>query len=129
MKRRTARERGLQALFQIDISEIDPKEAIENVMEEETTAPYVEQIVLGTMDHLQEIDEIIGKHSEHWSFDRLAKVDRNILRIAVYEMKYMEDVPFNVAITEAVQIAKKFSEERSSKFINGVLSNIKKTLE
>lgn len=129
MNRREAREKSLQALYQIDVSGANPAEAIRNVVPEEVDDSYVHQCVLGTYEHLDEIDGCIKQHLENWSFDRLAKVDRNILRLAVYEMKYREDVPANVAINEAVEIGKRFGDERSGKFINGVLSRIKKSLE
>ncbi|MBE3570298.1 MAG: transcription antitermination factor NusB [Bacillales bacterium] len=129
MNRREAREKSLQALYQIDVSSAVPAEAIRNVVPEEVDHSYVHQCVLGTYEQLDEIDDCIKQHLENWSFDRLAKVDRNILRLAVYEMKYREDVPANVAINEAVEIGKRFGDERSGKFINGVLSKIKKSLE
>ncbi|MFK2824322.1 transcription antitermination factor NusB [Bacillus sp. B190/17] len=128
MKRRTAREKSLQALYQIDISGADPAEAIENVLDEAPVDEYLQASVTGTVQHLEEIDETIKANLENWSFDRLAKVDRNILRLAVFEMKYAEDVPEKVAINEAIELAKQFSDDRSSKFINGVLSRIKQTL-
>ncbi|HZG73655.1 MAG TPA: transcription antitermination factor NusB [Chondromyces sp.] len=128
MKRRTAREKSLQALYQMDMSGAEPMEAIENVLEGTSPDDYLQACVTGTAEHLQEIDEIIKKHLEKWSFDRLAKVDRNILRLAVYEMMYVDDVPQNVAINEAIELSKLFSEERSGKFINGVLSRIKESL-
>ncbi|KAB7708809.1 transcription antitermination factor NusB [Bacillus aerolatus] len=128
MKRRTAREKSLQALYQIDISGAAPEEAIENVLEGAPADEYLRTSVTGTAQRLEEIDGIIKANLENWSFNRLAKVDRNILRLAVFEMKYAEDVPEKVAINEAVELAKHFSDERSSKFINGVLSRIKESL-
>ncbi|MGM7635515.1 transcription antitermination factor NusB [Bacillus sp. Hm123] len=128
MKRRTAREKSLQALYQIDMSGATPEEAIQNVLEDAPVDEYLQKSVMGTISHLEEIDQIVKENLENWSFDRLAKVDRNILRLAVYEMKYTEDVPDKVAINEAVELAKSFSDERSSKFINGVLSRIKDSI-
>ncbi|PAQ16294.1 N utilization substance protein B [Bacillaceae bacterium SAOS 7] len=128
MKRRTAREKSLQALYQIDMSGATPEEAIQNVLEGAPVDEYLQNSVMGTASHLEEIDQVVKDNLENWSFDRLAKVDRNILRLAVYEMKYVEDVPDKVAINEAVELAKHFSDERSSKFINGVLSRIKDSL-
>ncbi|WP_100402378.1 transcription antitermination factor NusB [Bacillus sp. FJAT-42315] len=128
MKRRTAREKSLQALYQIDMSGATPEEAIQNVLEGAPVDEYLQNSVMGTTSHLEEIDQVVKDNLENWSFDRLAKVDRNILRLAVYEMKYVEDVPDKVAINEAVELAKHFSDERSSKFINGVLSRIKDSI-
>lgn len=125
MKRRMAREKALQALFQIDMSGIDPEEALENVLEEEKADTFLKNLVNGTVEHLQEIDSEISKHLERWSIDRLAKVDLNILRISAYELLFQEEVPQNVIINEAVEIAKRFGDEKSGKFINGILSKIK----
>ncbi|WP_203361794.1 transcription antitermination factor NusB [Bacillus sp. REN10] len=129
MKRRTAREKSLQALYQIDMSGATPEEAIQHVLEDAPVDEYLQNSVMGTISHLEEIDQMVKVNLEKWSFDRLAKVDRNILRLAVYEMKYADDVPDKVAINEAVELAKHFSDERSSKFINGVLSRIKDSIQ
>ncbi|MCC5800254.1 transcription antitermination factor NusB [Rossellomorea vietnamensis] len=125
MKRRVAREKALQALFQIDMSGIEPEVALRNVLEEEEKMDaYLEQIVLGFIENQEKIDGHIRENLEKWSFDRLAKVDRNILRLGVYELLFVEDVPNNVVINEAVEIAKIFGDDQSSKFINGVLSKV-----
>lgn len=129
MKRRTAREKGLQALYQMDMSGAAPEDALENVLEGEPVDEYLKILITGTADNLNEIDELIKANLEKWSFDRLAKVDRNILRLAIYEMKYSDDVPLKVAINEAVELAKHFSDEKSSKFINGILSKVKESIE
>ncbi|HEY4551914.1 MAG TPA: transcription antitermination factor NusB [Bacillaceae bacterium] len=125
MKRREAREKALQALFQIDMSAIDPGEAVTNVLEDEPSDAYLEELVNGAVRNLEAIDQEIGKHLERWSIARLAKVDLNILRIGAYEIMFSEDVPANVAINEAVEVAKKYGDDQSGKFINGVLSKIK----
>ncbi|KPL59641.1 transcription antitermination factor NusB [Rossellomorea vietnamensis] len=125
MKRRVAREKALQALFQIDMSGIEPEVALRNVLEEEEKMDaYLEQIVLGFIENQERIDGHIRENLEKWSFDRLAKVDRNILRLGVYELLFVEDVPNKVVINEAVEIAKIFGDDQSSKFINGVLSKV-----
>lgn len=130
MNRRTAREKGVQALYQMDMSGAAPSEAIENVLEEDTSdSSYLEAIVYGVEEHLDEIDAVIKANLEKWSFDRLAKVDRNILRLAVYEMTYSDDVPAKVAVNEAIELAKHFSDERAGKFINGVLSKVNQSME
>lgn len=125
MKRRVAREKALQALYQIDMSGAEPSEALEYVMEDEKTDPFLQQLIEGTMAHRAEIDQEINKHLENWTIDRLAKVDLNILRIGVFELKFHENVPQNVVINEAIEIAKRFGDEKSSKFINGLLSKVK----
>ena len=124
MKRRVAREKALQALFQIDMSGIEPEVALTNVLEEEKMDAYLQQLVLGFIENQERIDGLIRENLEKWSFDRLAKVDRNILRLGVYELLFVEDVPNKVVINEAVEIAKIFGDDQSSKFINGVLSKV-----
>lgn len=125
MKRRIAREKALQAMYQIDMSEADPAEALENVLEDESPDPFLQQLVDGTVANLEQIDREISKHLERWSIDRLAKVDINILRIGVYELLFTEDIPQNVVINEAIEIAKLFGDEKSGKFVNGILSKVK----
>lgn len=126
MKRRTAREKALQALFQMNISGIEADEAIENVLDDESKDPFLQQLVEGTIQHLPEIDAEIQKHLENWTLDRLAKVDITILRIGMYELLFNQEIPENVAINEAIEIAKIFGDDRSGKFINGILSKAKK---
>ncbi|WML59798.1 transcription antitermination factor NusB [Neobacillus sp. PS2-9] len=129
MKRRTAREKALQALFQIDVSNTDPSLAIEHVLEGEMGDEYLSNLVIGVVEHKEEIDKLIIENLEKWSMDRLATVDRNLLRIATYELKfYRNEVPENVILDEAIEIAKIYGDDQSSKFINGVLSKVKQTL-
>ncbi|KKK33239.1 antitermination protein NusB [Mesobacillus campisalis] len=129
MKRRTAREKALQALFQIDISEAEINDAIEHVLEDEKKDAYLTQLVEGTVGHKDEIDSAIKKQLENWTIDRLAHVDRSLLRLAVYELMYCnEQVPPNVVMDEAIEIAKIYGDDQSSKFINGVLSKVKQHL-
>jgi N utilization substance protein B len=129
MKRRTAREKALQALFQMDMNEASPEDAILNALDGQESDDYLEKLVNGTATHLAEIDAMISRHLENWTLDRLAKVELNILRLAAYELMYAEDVPANVAINEALEIAKRFADEKSAKFINGVLNQMKDSIE
>jgi N utilization substance protein B len=124
LNRRTAREKTLQVLYQYDIGNTDIKQAKEFVLEGKKTDNFFERLVHGTIEHLQEIDEIIKANLEKWSFDRIAYVDRAIIRLAVYEWKYEKDIPISVTINEAVELAKKFGTEDSGRFVNGVLSKI-----
>ncbi|QWG68842.1 N utilization substance protein NusB [Bacillus mycoides] len=130
MKRRTARERAMQALYQMDITgELEPKVAVENTLDEgEETNEFLESLVVGFVDNKEEIDTAIRQNLKKWKLERISIVDRSILRVAVCEMKYMEEIPHNVTINEAIEIAKTFGDEESRRFINGVLSNIKDTL-
>ena len=87
------------------------------------------RLVTGTAENISEVDEVIKKYLQKWTIDRLANVDRNLLRISVYELLYCGDeVPPNVVIDEAIEIAKVYGDEQSSKFINGVLSKVKTSL-
>ncbi|WP_416433644.1 transcription antitermination factor NusB [Priestia megaterium] len=128
MKRHTARQKALQALFQHDLGQTEPMEAIGNVVQNEKSDQFLESLVLGVVEHKQEIDELLRNHLEKWTLDRVATVDRVILRIAVYEMKYEEEIPTSVTLNEAIELAKTFGDDQSSKFINGVLSKVLTTL-
>lgn len=126
MKRRTAREKALQALFQIDVSNTEPQAAIEHVLEGEPGDKYLTELVFGVMENKNAIDSIIKENLEKWSIDRLATVDRNLMRIAVYELKFSQnDVPENVILDEAIEVAKIYGDDQSSRFINAVLSKVK----
>ncbi|MDQ0244383.1 N utilization substance protein B [Bacillus fengqiuensis] len=129
MKRRTAREKALQALFQYDLGQTEPIEAIRNVVQTEEIDPFLQKLVLGTVEHVEEIDATLRKHLEKWTLERVAAVDRAILRLAVYEMTYEEDIPTSVSLNEAIELAKKFSDSQANRFINGVLSKVLQTIE
>lgn len=128
MKRREAREKVIQTLYQVDLAKSDWNEALENVFEDglRERDEFLEQTVSGIQEHLAEIDQQIQISLKNWTFDRLSHVDRAILRLAVYEMKYTKDIPQQVVINEAIELGKSFGTDQSSKFINGVLSNIMK---
>ena len=130
MKRSEAREKALQAVFQIDLSDIEAQEAIENVLESASKKEdqFLTHLVLGTVKNMPEIDSMISGHLENWTLSRLGTVDRTILRIAVYEMMYEEEIPSSVSMDEAIELAKKFGDDKSSKFINAVLSKVKDAL-
>lgn len=126
MKRRTAREKALQALFQIDISDVEPMDAILHVLDGSPKDDYLNQLVYGVVEKKEEIDQLIIKNLEKWTIDRLANVDRNLLRLAIYELQYCkEEVPENVVFDEAIEIAKLYGDDQSSRFINAVLSKVK----
>ncbi|EUJ30818.1 transcription antitermination factor NusB [Listeria cornellensis] len=125
MKRREAREKALQILFQMELNEMHLDQAIANVMEDQSDA-YVDKLVEGVVANKTAIDELIAGNLDNWSMDRLNKVDLAILRVSVFEMVYCEDIPDRVSLNESLEIAKIFSDEKSSKFINGVLANVAK---
>lgn len=124
MKRRTAREKALQTLFQIDMNDLPPDQAIEHVMDQPVWDTYLNQLVNGVTSHKESIDQKIEKNLENWTFNRLAGIEKAVLRIATYEIFYEEDVPKSVAINEAVELAHLFGDEKSGKFVNGVLSKM-----
>ncbi|WP_144486502.1 transcription antitermination factor NusB [Bacillus pumilus] len=129
MKRRTAREKALQTLFQIDVSNIDPKEAITHALDEQESDPFFEELVFGVLEQKDKLDNMISQHLVNWKLDRIANVDRAILRLSVYEMVYQEDIPVSVSMNEAIELAKLFGDDKAPKFVNGVLSNIKNDLK
>src|SRR5699024_7514756 len=112
-----------------DLSDIPVHEAIENVLDGEKHNDFLQQLVEKTIENKEEIDQTISKYLEKWSIERVAKVDINILRIGVYELLFNDDVPKNVAINEAIEVAKVFGDEKASKFINGILSKVKAEIE
>lgn len=116
MDRSSAREKAFKLLFQLDLND-------DNI-DSGDLPTFTKLIVHGVMTKKNDIDEIIQSHLENWSFDRIAAVEKTVLRIATYEIKYMDDIPIGVSINEAVEIAHKYGDEKSGKFINGVLSKI-----
>ncbi len=130
-KRTQAREYALQVLYQIDITKNDPKEIFQDLWKEHEATDelreFTERIVNGTIIRLQEIDTTITRHTENWELGRMAVVDRNVLRLGTFELLYTDDIPPKVAINEAVNLAKKFSQIESGKFVNGVLDKINHT--
>ena len=121
MKRREAREKAVQTLFQLDNTELSVDEAINYIVEEPANRFY-EQLVRGTVQNKEAIDEILTGKLEHWSLDRLPKIERTVLRIAVYELLFNEEVPHRVVLNEAIELCKIFGDEKSGRFVNGVLS-------
>ena len=127
-KRTQAREFALQILYHRDLNPEPVESLLPSFWEATPTLPevreYTERLVQGTLFHLDEIDGVLAKYAEHWELHRMAVVDRNIMRFGAYELLYVEDVPPKVVINEAVNIAKKFSQEDSGKFVNGILDKI-----
>lgn len=128
MGRRQARETALQALFQIDVGKTEPDFALKNTAEEFGAGPqeleFAQQLVKGALEHMEEIDKMISMVSKEWQLNRIANVDRNIMRLAIYEMKYREDIPPSVSVNEAVELAKIFGGPDSGKFVNGILGKL-----
>ena len=128
MKRRRARESALQMLFQRDfiVDEDELARYWAGKDEDPDVVEFANLIVRGTRENLEEIDSEIKASAEHWVLERMAAVDRNILRASTFEILYLSDVPPAVTINEALEIAKKFSSEESAAFINGILDRIAK---
>jgi N utilization substance protein B len=156
-KRREARERAVQFLFQHDLNPPEnldrelnefwdtqrtaaiagekgpatwgqPVELPPPTAEEAETRLFADPLIRGTVEHRDAIDEHIKKYAKNWEFHRIAAVDRNIMRLAIYEMLFREDIPPIVSINEAVDIAKKFSTQDSGKFVNGILDKVRSEL-
>lgn len=121
MKRREAREKAVQTLFQLDGTTLPVEEAISYISEGPIDSFY-EMLVKGTSEKQEAIDKVLTEKLENWSLDRLPKIERTILRLAVYELLYNEDVPHKVAVNEAIELCKTFGDEKSGRFVNGVLS-------
>ena len=131
MKREDIREKTMQLVYQMDITG-DFIVADLNIVEESLKAAGKQQAVdtlLAVQDHHEEIDRLISANLDRWSFDRIARTDLAILRTAVAEMLYVEGIPVSVSINEAVDLAKKYGDERSYAFINSVLGKIARGLD
>jgi len=129
--KRDARERALVALYQMDVVNADPKEALIERFNTDEIKPIALslEIVEGVAGNIEFIDEIIKKYSKEWDITRYSNIDRNILRIAIYEIHYMEKIPYKVSINEAIELAKIYSNEDAYKFINGILAQVVKEYE
>lgn len=134
MRKRTfARECALKILYRIEIS----KESIEDSLKDfwsksadsadKESHDFTETLVKGTYENLAAIDGMISKHTDNWSISRMAVIDKNVMRMCIYEMLYRDDIPLNVSINEAIELAKKYGDIDSGKFVNGILDKIKKT--
>ncbi|HOK42839.1 MAG TPA: transcription antitermination factor NusB [Thermoclostridium caenicola] len=129
MGRRETREHAMKLLYQIQIRKDDLDEQIRTYLEEEqilesVERDYLEDVVKGVVKNQDEIDELISRHARGWTVSRMPKVDLAIMRLSIYEMRYREDIPVNVSINEAVELAKKYCGEQSRTFINGVLGKV-----
>lgn len=127
-KRRISREFALQVLYQLNITKQDPIAAFtqfeEHFLPEGMADDFVKHLVLGVLEHLLELDGLIEQYSQHWRIDRIDMIDRNILRMALFELLYCEDIPPKVTINEAIDLGKRFGSEDSGSFINGILDRV-----
>lgn len=119
----------MKLLYQVQIQRDDIDEQMERFMEEQqiiekSDKDYLIGVVKGVMEHEEELDSLISQHAKGWTIQRMPKVDLAIMRLSCFEMKYREDIPVNVSINEAVEMAKKYSGEQSKTFVNGVLGKV-----
>lgn len=132
MSRKVARESTMKLLYEMEMNKEFSEEKIEDFLSykdySKNEIDYIKDIAENFIEKKDKIDELIDKNVKNWSLDRLSKVDLSILRIAVYEIYYREDIPKEVSINEAVEIAKKYSTDESSKFINGILGGLVESL-
>ncbi|PAB60965.1 transcription antitermination factor NusB [Anaeromicrobium sediminis] len=132
MQRKMAREIAMQIIFQMEIQKDFSIEKLNeligvNIPEKDKQEKYVNNIVSNLIEHKENVDEVIKLNLKSWKFDRIAKVDLSILRTAIVEILYDENIPNLVAVNEAVEMGKKFSTEESGSFINGILGNVLKS--
>jgi N utilization substance protein B len=131
--RRKSRELAMQALFYIDMNQNDANASLErfcvNFNPSKKARPFFLKLVNGVIQEKSEIDSIIEKFSDNWKISRMSCVDRNIIRIAVYELLYCQDIPPKVSINEAIDVGKKFGTEVSGAFINGILDSVQTALK
>lgn len=136
VKRRAARELALKVLYAVDVGRADPGKELDYAALSEylgkglspETLAFCRALVTGTIEATKDIDDRIRELAREWSLWRMAAVDRNVLRIAVFEMLNLPDVPYSVSINEAVELAKKYGTEESGRFVNGILGSLARGL-
>jgi transcription antitermination protein NusB len=133
--RRTGRERALQALYQLEMAPGTPADALSAAWAAAASEPeggrvdaeaqkFAQELVVGVVEHRDEIDRLIEQHSHNWRLDRMSRIDRNVLRLGIFELKYRPDIPKKVSLNEAVELGKNFGTEESSAFVNGLLDRV-----
>ena len=130
--RRQARELAMQALFYMDIRKDASEETLEYFCDcfcpSKKSRPFFRKLVTGVLGSKGQIDALVERFSQNWNISRMSCVDRNVMRIAIYEMLYCDDIPPKVSINEAVDIGKKFGTQESGAFINGIMDSIREAL-
>jgi N utilization substance protein B len=133
-KRREGRQLAVQFLYQHDLH---PKEDVRKALDtfwgliekKDINRTYVEELINGVLERQKKLDELINSYAKNWDVKRMAPVDRNILRLALYEMNHRDDIPPVAAINEAIEVAKALSTDDSGRFVNGILDRAKKDLD
>jgi len=127
-ERRKARELAVQVIFSLDFGSDSPEETFELICKNfdvnQNIISFARELVLGVWDKIKEVDETIKQSSKNWRLERMARVDKSVLRLATYELLFRDDIPPKVSINEAVELAKEFGNDNSYGFINGILDNI-----
>lgn len=126
--RRKSRETALQILCLMDASGVDAEQGIalfwSNLGQDDEGREFADELVRGCGTHLADIDALIRSVSKHWRLERMARVDRNIIRLGTHELCHRGDIPARVTLNEAIEVAKRFGDEQSPAFVNGVLDRI-----
>jgi len=127
-RRRKSRESALQVLYQLNITKQDAATALarfqEHFLSHGKADDFLKRLVLGVLEHFPQLDRLIEQYSENWRLDRIDMIDRNILRMALFELLYCQEIPPRVTINEAIDLGKRFGSEDSGSFINGILDRI-----
>ncbi len=136
--RRKERQFAFQVLYSVHAEDTASKDRVEATFDhfltteheaqDETAMPFARTLVHGVMEHLDELDATIARFSKHWKLSRIAQVELTILRLGIFEMRYVADIPVRVAINEAIELAKEFGDDNSRNFINGILDGVGKEL-
>lgn len=147
MSRKKAREIALHLVFEMGFREFEADEVLTDRLDEaimnsiggeialyagklsEQQSAYIVSVVKGVAEHLQELDALIAQHAHGWSMNRISRMTMAVLRLALYEMKYVDDVPTGAAINEAVELAKTYETEETGAFVNGILGSVSRSLE
>ncbi len=127
-RRRRSREFAIQVLYQLEINQQTVQETLTQFQKiylpKGERDEFLERLVHGVLEHRKEIDRLIKQYSKNWRLDRMSLIDRNILRLAIFELMHCEDIPPKVTLNEAIELGKKFGSEESGRFVNGILDRI-----
>lgn len=128
MGRRASREIAMKLLYQFELQKEDKEEQMNYIFGEndltQSDKDFISDVIKGVAENLVYIDKIIEKYSKGWKINRISKVDLSILRLSIYEISFRDDIPYNVSVNEAVELAKKYSNEEAGAFINGILGKV-----
>jgi transcription antitermination protein NusB len=131
MGRKASRELAMKLLYQLEFQKDDMANQLKLLFAEneltENDRSYIQDVIEGVNQHLEQLDVLIETHAKGWKLSRISKVDVSILRLSIYEMLYRKDIPQNVSINEAVELSKQYSGEESGAFVNGILGGVSKS--